>query len=321
MSHHHQAQKTSALNPTIVTFIFVINFAIIGSLILANITSASSKPSGGESVALAPTDTAVQSPTSLPPTPTQPPAPAATSTPQAVAEGGQTNVGNTAGSYESAVVSQGQQLFMTCSACHGADARGLPNLGKDLVESEFVHSLSDDELLTFIKTGRPIWDPLNTTGLDMPSKGGNPTLTDEQILAIIAYLRTLAPSTTGIAAESTSTPQTVADAGHTDVGNTTGNYDSAVVSQGQQLFMTCSACHGADARGLPNLGKDLVESEFIHSLNDDELLTFIKTGRPIWDPLNTTGIDMPGKGGNPTLTDEQILAIIAYLRFLPANGG
>jgi disulfide bond formation protein DsbB len=41
----------------------------------------------------------------------------------------------------------------------------------------------------------------------------------------------------------------------------------------------------------------------------------------MWDPLNTTGIDMPGKGGNPALTDDNILAIIAYLRTLAAENG
>ena len=86
----------------------------------------------------------------------------------------------------------GEPLFKgTCSACHGPDAKGLPNLGKDLTTSEFLISQTDDEILAFIKVGRPISDPLNTQGVDMPPKGGNPALDDEDILNIIAYLRTL----------------------------------------------------------------------------------------------------------------------------------
>jgi disulfide bond formation protein DsbB len=54
-------------------------------------------------------------------------------------------------------------------------------------------------------------------------------------------------------------------------------------------------------------------------MNDQDLLTFIKTGRPIWDTLNTTGVDMPARGGNPTLTDDDLLAIVAYLRSLTAE--
>lgn len=109
------------------------------------------------------------------------------------------------------------------------------------------------------------------------------------------------------------------------VGDTSGSgadYDAALVAEGEELFALCAACHGADARGLPNLGKDLVTSEFVHSLTDDELLDFIKTGRPMWDPLNTSGIDMPPRGGNPALTDEQITSLIAYIRTLhAANAG
>jgi disulfide bond formation protein DsbB len=103
--------------------------------------------------------------------------------------------------------------------------------------------------------------------------------------------------------------------------NTASSYDAALVAQGQQLFTTCSACHGLDAHGLPNLGKDLIASEFVHSLSDEELLAFVSTGRPIWDSLNTTGVDMPARGGNPTLTDDDLLAIIAYIRTLTAESG
>ena len=86
----------------------------------------------------------------------------------------------------------GEALFQeTCSACHGPDAKGLPNLGKNLTTSQFVATNSDQELLAFVKKGRPASDPANTTGVDMPPKGGNPALTDEQILDIIAYVRTL----------------------------------------------------------------------------------------------------------------------------------
>lgn len=87
---------------------------------------------------------------------------------------------------------KGETVYQqACLACHGADAKGIPNLGKDLTASEFVKGNSDTELLAFVKTGRPVSDPNNTTGIDMPPKGGNPALTDEQITDIIAFIRTL----------------------------------------------------------------------------------------------------------------------------------
>lgn len=82
---------------------------------------------------------------------------------------------------------------------------------------------------------------------------------------------------------------------------------------------TCVACHGTDARGVPNLGKDLVGTEYMGSVSDDDLALLIKQGRPPSDPDNTTGIDMPPKGGNPALTQEKILDIVAYLRRLAAE--
>ena len=89
-------------------------------------------------------------------------------------------------------VAAGEPLFQsTCAACHGPDAKGMPNLGKDLTTSAYLVETSDSDFLAFIKVGRPAGDPLNTTGVDMPPKGGNPALTDENLQDIIAYVRTL----------------------------------------------------------------------------------------------------------------------------------
>jgi disulfide bond formation protein DsbB len=79
----------------------------------------------------------------------------------------------------------------TCASCHGPDAKGLPGLGKDLTTSEFVKSQSDAELVAFIKVGRPISDPANTTGVDMPPKGGNPALSDQDLADIVAHIRSI----------------------------------------------------------------------------------------------------------------------------------
>ncbi len=86
----------------------------------------------------------------------------------------------------------GKTLFgQTCAACHGMDAKGLPKLGKDLTTSTFISGKTDDDLLKFVEQGRQPSDPLNTTGVAMPPKGGNPALTDQQIMDIISYVRTI----------------------------------------------------------------------------------------------------------------------------------
>ncbi|MGE0494367.1 MAG: cytochrome c [Vulcanimicrobiota bacterium] len=86
-----------------------------------------------------------------------------------------------------------QDYKQSCAACHGQDAKGVPNLGKDLVDSEFVVKTSDDDLVAFVKKGRGTDDPANTSGVAMPPKGGNPALQDTQLRGIVAYLRSLHP--------------------------------------------------------------------------------------------------------------------------------
>ncbi|RMG13853.1 MAG: cytochrome c [Planctomycetota bacterium] len=79
----------------------------------------------------------------------------------------------------------------TCSACHGPQARGVPGLGKDLTTSAFVKGLSDEDFVAFIKKGRGIDDPQNTTKVPMPPYGGNPKLSDAELLSIVHYIRKL----------------------------------------------------------------------------------------------------------------------------------
>lgn len=86
----------------------------------------------------------------------------------------------------------GKELFAgTCSACHGPNGEGVPGLGKDMTTSEFIAGKTDAELIAFIKQGRDPSDPLNTTGVAMPPKGGNPALSDQDLANIVAHIRTL----------------------------------------------------------------------------------------------------------------------------------
>lgn len=104
-----------------------------------------------------------------------------------------------------------------------------------------------------------------------------------------------------------------------------GNAPAASTSRGDpakgaELFsVTCAACHGPQGEGVQGLGKDMTTSAFIASQTDEQLLEFIKKGRDVNDPANTTGVAMPPKGGNPALTDEDLLNIISYIRTLQKN--
>lgn len=86
-------------------------------------------------------------------------------------------------------------------------------------------------------------------------------------------------------------------------------------AKGREMFATtCAACHGPEGKGVQGLGKDMTTSTFIAEKSDADLLAFVKVGRAPTDPLNTTGVLMPPKGGNPALTDEQLMDIIAFIR-------
>ncbi|MBK9126612.1 MAG: cytochrome c [Phycisphaerales bacterium] len=89
---------------------------------------------------------------------------------------------------------KGRTLYMnTCATCHGVTGEGVVGSGRDLRGNVFVAGLDDAKLVDFLKVGRQPWDPANTTNVQMPPRGGNPTLSDDDLRDIAAYLRTMQP--------------------------------------------------------------------------------------------------------------------------------
>ncbi len=87
---------------------------------------------------------------------------------------------------------RGLELYRgTCIVCHGEGGIGMEGLGKPWVGSQFINERTEAEMLAFLQVGRPVGDPLNTTGVAMLPRGGNPNLTDEDLIDLIAYMRTL----------------------------------------------------------------------------------------------------------------------------------
>jgi disulfide bond formation protein DsbB len=77
---------------------------------------------------------------------------------------------------------------------------------------------------------------------------------------------------------------------------------------------TCAACHGPDLKGIDGLGKPLAPSAFVAANTEAELADFVAVGRPTSDPANTQGVDMPPRGGNPSLSDQDLMDVSAYLK-------
>jgi mono/diheme cytochrome c family protein len=96
--------------------------------------------------------------------------------------------------------------------------------------------------------------------------------------------------------------------------------DPAAVKAGKTTFMmVCAACHSPKATGIQGLGKPLIGSAFFNGHTDAELLAFLQRGRSVNDPLNTTGVMMPARGGRASLTDTDLANVIAYIRSLNAK--
>lgn len=93
------------------------------------------------------------------------------------------------------------------------------------------------------------------------------------------------------------------------------------LAKGQKLYSsTCAACHGTEGQGVASLGVPLKGSAFVDGLDDPGLLSFIKAGRLATDPQSKMKGMMPPKGGNPFLSDADLLNIVGHMRKLSGKG-
>ncbi len=87
--------------------------------------------------------------------------------------------------------------------------------------------------------------------------------------------------------------------------------DSDAVANGRAVYLqTCVACHGANGKGVIPGTPDLTANGGVLSKSDAELLQHITEG--FQSPGAT--LEMPPMGGNPTLTDADVQAVIVYMR-------
>lgn len=225
---------------------------------------------------------------------------------------------------QASLVDQGADLFRAnCASCHGVNGEGID--APALNSRQFLTTASDAQITGLIRHGVPGTE-MSAYSIDV---GG--FLTSEQIQALTAYLRSLEPDAPdrpdwrfpqGAGGGHDEEPadahdEEPADAhdeepadAHADEEATTttspatttteAGFDAAAV-----YASTCARCHGADLSGGdgPALGPSS------HSLGepDEHLFEAIKFGRD----------EMPAFIDE--FTDEQIEAIIAYIREVQAG--
>jgi len=96
--------------------------------------------------------------------------------------------------------------------------------------------------------------------------------------------------------------------------STAGLLEAAEIdmSEMEALYMqTCYICHGDDGTGYMPGVPDLNDNKRLFSDDEARIAQRIKQG------MDSNGsISMPPKGGNPNLSDKEILALVKYVKQL-----
>lgn len=122
------------------------------------------------------------------------------------------------------------------------------------------------------------------------------------VFATLAVALLIAACSSSNTTETTTTKTTTTGNPTTTTGGSAGD-----VTAGKKVFSaTCAGCHGADATG--GHGPAIKGNQFVQSKSESELAAFIKTGRP--------DKGMPPKGGNSSLTDNDVANVAAYEKSL-----
>jgi mono/diheme cytochrome c family protein len=89
-------------------------------------------------------------------------------------------------------IEQGKAIYGgagICSSCHGPAGAGIPSLGADLTDSEWLHSDgSFDGVTKTVMEG--VTAQASSSGVPMPAKGGT-NISDDDAKAVAAYVWTL----------------------------------------------------------------------------------------------------------------------------------
>ena len=91
-----------------------------------------------------------------------------------------------------AMVEEGKGIYNgagICMSCHGPTGEGIPNLGANLTDDEWLHiDGSYESIVQNILEG--VTAQQSSSGVPMPAKGGT-AITDDQVNAVAAYVWTL----------------------------------------------------------------------------------------------------------------------------------
>jgi mono/diheme cytochrome c family protein len=181
---------------------------------------------------------------------------------------------------------EGAQLFsQNCASCHGQFGEGAPNPARsgDMItsisSSDFLKTRDDATLRNIISQGQP------DSGMSPFGSANGGPLGDEQIDAIVAYIRNWEANPPGVPAPQvpTAPPSITAE---------------------QMFAGVCSQCHGPNGEG--GSGSALNTPEFQAKYDDQALADLISEGVP----------STPMIGIGDVFADDQIRQLVSLIRNL-----
>lgn len=196
----------------------------------------------------------------------------------------------------STFVSAGKESFeANCIACHGKNLQG--GIGFNLVDKEWVHGAHPSEIYVSIADG-------------FPDKGMQPwesLLGQKRIAEVVAYIiseNDLEDLKAAQEIDATKSAETSA----AEIGTPSNMPDSGPevesFAMGKNIYeRNCAACHGADRKGVANLGSDLTDGIWAYGGSKEDIIKVVRDGimekgMIAWDS---------------TLTDEEIIAVAEYI--------
>lgn len=205
---------------------------------------------------------------------------------------------------------QGDQIFnKICIQCHAADSI-VPNVPKFENKGDWAPRIAQgfDTLFQHALNG------FNA----MPAKGGAADLTDQELKRVITYMANkaggtfpdpdaAAPADAAASGEAASAPAAEgaapADAPKADAAKAEDKGAAAGGADGKKVYeATCQACHGGAVPGIPHVGKK------------EDWAPRIKQGKDILHKHAIEGFNaMPAKGGNGSLSDDEVKAAVDYM--------
>ena len=180
-------------------------------------------------------------------------------------------------------VELGKASFGLCMGCHGKDAAGRIGIGPRIASKSYLAAASDDFLARTIKKGRS-----GTTMIPWEK-----VLSDQQVEAVIAYLRSLDPVEPAVLDESEL---------------------EGAAENGQQIFRAvCSGCHGRSGAGYQETanGTGIGRMAFLDSASNGFIRYIVSHGK---SQTKMRGFAFRNITAVANLSDQEIEDTIAYLR-------